>query len=135
MGLINSYFDFDDYDSPVKSYIDDSVYTRTTAGYYKHTVIYLQKRSAERNDNYFTFWDDSTTNEFLGVNKILNDFETDSTNSKLVEFIFIVDPEEQIYSRSVYNVLTWSGDIGGVFGILEIVGAVLVEFLSGYLFK
>ena len=69
------------------------------------------------------------------MNKILYDFEVDPTNSKLIEFIFIVDPEEQIYSRTVYNFLTWSGDIGGVFGVLKIVGAVLVEFLSGYLYK
>ena len=45
VALINSYFDFDDYDSPVKSYIDDSVFTRTTAGFYIHFFnLIIQKR-------------------------------------------------------------------------------------------
>ena len=34
VALINSYFDFNDFQSPVKYYIDDSVFVRTASGFY-----------------------------------------------------------------------------------------------------
>ena len=40
--FVNTYFDFDDYDNPVQTFIDDRFYIETLPGYTKTNLAYVQ---------------------------------------------------------------------------------------------
>jgi hypothetical protein len=40
--MVNSYFDFDDYSSPVKTYLDDRILTGLLPGYVKSSWVYIR---------------------------------------------------------------------------------------------
>ena len=42
MVVANTYFDFDDYDDPVKSYIDDRFLFNLLPGFKKQNMVYIQ---------------------------------------------------------------------------------------------
>ena len=44
----------------------------------------------------------------------------------LIEFQFDISPDRQVYHRSIYTVLDWLGDIGGLYDALHIIGALLM---------
>ena len=46
--------------------------------------------------------------------------------------IFQLNPSTKAYQRSVYNILDWLGDIGGLFAGLRLIGIALMAPLSGY---
>ena len=134
--MVNTYFDLEDYSSPVKTYLDDRINIAVTSGYTKTTVIFTQQRTSSKSDSYFSLWDTSTSDDFVGVENYSQDFDLESNNGNvLVAFVIKLDPVQQQYTRSVYNFLQFTGDIGGVFQILEILGGVLVGIFAQKLFK
>ena len=134
--LINTYFDLNNYSSPVKTYLDDRINIAMTSGYTKTTLLFAQQRSSTKSDDYLSFWDQSTEDNFVGVENYIQDIDLESNNGNtLVSFIIKLDPVQQQYTRNVYTFLQFSGDLGGVFQILEVFGGVLVGIFAQKLFK
>jgi hypothetical protein len=42
MVLVNTFYDFDDYNDPMKSYLDDRFYFNLLPGYHKENLIYVK---------------------------------------------------------------------------------------------
>ena len=62
-----SYFDFDDYDNPIKHYIDTKMYFTLISGFTKQADIYVQQNHAEQNDSIFQFQPSVIENNFINV--------------------------------------------------------------------
>ena len=67
IAVVNSYFDFDDYNSPIKTYLDDQFYYYFLPGYEKETDVYIQQNSAEQLDSYFRYSPDGSQSNFIGM--------------------------------------------------------------------
>ena len=45
--LVNTYYDFDDYDEPVKTYLDDKYFYSTLSAYTKEVDVYIRENEVE----------------------------------------------------------------------------------------
>ena len=66
IAVVNSYFDFDDYNTPIKTFIDDQLNYYFLPGYEKETDVYIQNNSAEQLDNYFRYSPRGYQSNFIG---------------------------------------------------------------------
>ena len=136
LALVNTYFDLEDYSNPVKSYLDDRINVAITSGFTKTILLFAQSRNSIKNDDYLSFWGDPTNDRFVGLESYIQDIDSESSNDNaLISFIFKLDPVQQQYTRGVYNFLQFSGDLGGVFQVLEIIGGIVVGIFAQKLFK
>ena len=55
MVMVNTYFDLEDYSSPVKTYLDDRINFAVTSGYTKTTILFAQLRGSTKSDDYLRF--------------------------------------------------------------------------------
>jgi hypothetical protein len=67
--IVNTYFDFDDYKTPVKQYLDDTFYVNLIPGFEKENKVYLRENEAEVQDGFFHYTPDGTKSKFVGFSK------------------------------------------------------------------
>ena len=49
--ISSAFFDFDDYDNPIKDFIDTKFYYNLASGFTKAVNIYVRQNSAEQSDS------------------------------------------------------------------------------------
>ena len=57
-----------------------------------------------------------------------------STSTLVGGFIFNVSPDTVFHERSVYTVLDWLGDVGGLFDALKLISSVIVALCTNGIF-
>ena len=65
IALVNTYYDFDDYSNPVKTYFDDKIYYEFVANYEKGVDIYIRQNSVEQKDNIFRYTPKGDESNFI----------------------------------------------------------------------
>lgn len=70
MALINTYFDFEDYNDPIKTYIDDRFYYDMVSFAKKSHNVYIMKNKAEVQDGFFHYTPDGDEKEFVSIERI-----------------------------------------------------------------
>lgn len=68
--VVNSYFDFDDYEQPVKTFLDDRFLYTLLPGYSVNTDVYLRKNKAEVQDGFFYYTPNGEELEFVGFQRV-----------------------------------------------------------------
>ena len=127
MALVNSYFDFDDYDDPIKTYLDDRFKFPLTSQFQKSITVYVQQNEVELKDNIFQYSPDGDKKSFVSLERVDQTFSNyDSSDSLLMSITFVKDYNYNAYERKVFSLLDVFGNIGGVFEILKIIGGILV---------
>ena len=133
LAMINSYFDFDDYNKPIKSFLDDQFFYPLTSGFTKNANMYIRQNTAEQKDSLFRYQPSGTQSSFISIESVIDKFI--KTNSKIVLLAsFYKDPKSYNYERTVFSFLDCWGLIGGVNEILEIWGKLIVSLFSGKIF-
>ena len=106
--IVNKYMDFTDFNTPVKSYVDDRNYFYLNPFVYKVWRVYLQQNEAITNDDYLKIKSASDTRFFSIEKKTIVDFSVQSTN--VINISLLLGPNKNTYSRSVFfynNGLVW----------------------------
>ena len=62
-----TYYDFDDYEDPIKHYIDTKIYFNLISGFTKQADIYVQQNYAEQSDSIFQFQPSAIENSFIKI--------------------------------------------------------------------
>jgi len=133
--FVNTNFDFNDYEKPVKTFLDNSLFSHFSRNISKYYNMYIQKRTYSALDSIFQFFNSEQQHEFVGVDRTsLDASDLDPTHSSILILKFVLDNYERNYERQVYSLLAFTGDIGGVFQILEVLGALLVFVFTKNLF-
>ena len=70
MAVVNTYFDFDDYENPIKTYLDDRFLFDLLPGYSYISDVFLQNNQAELQDGFFYYTPDGDEVEFIGFDRI-----------------------------------------------------------------
>ena len=127
IALANSYFDFDDYDSPIKTYLDDRYKFPLTPDFRKSVTVYVKDNEVELKDNIFQYSPDGDEKKFVSVERVDQSFSNyNVNNSLLMSVTFIKDYNYDAYERKVFTLLEVFGNLGGLFEVLGIVGGILV---------
>ena len=76
---MNTFFNFDDYTNPIKTYIDGRFTFDLLPGYVKRNDVFIQsvlynkfnrKNGAEVQDSYFAYQPGGTQKEFVGIDRV-----------------------------------------------------------------
>ena len=129
-----SYFDFDDYEDPIKHYIDTKIYFKLVPGFTKQVEIYVQQNHAEQSDSIFQFQPSTTESSFINVETYVPNLYLENKDEIIFRSYFIKDSKSITYQRSVLTFLDWWGFIGGVNEVLHLAGMLIVSFVSGKTF-
>ena len=129
----NSYVNFDDYNNPVQDYLITDQSYKIIPGFHKTGMLYIKHATLEADDSITGF--ESTGNyDFYSMEKSVTDIELESsTNRRLVSVAFTMDSLEEHYQRTVYKLLDLTGQLGGLYEILEIALGCLVGSLASKL--
>ena len=132
--ITRSYFDFDDYENPVKTFLSESdnhfmVLNTTT------WVEYLvQENTALKSDNLLyneqfkeTIFYDVSTKNIKTINQIV-------TGGATVFISIGPDPKTTQYERTVYSLLDLFGYLGGLYDFMLFVGFWLIEGFQDKIF-
>ena len=65
IAVVNTYYDFDDYSSPIKTYLDDRFHYNFLGGYDVENTIYIQENTSEQKDAFFRYTPDGSENRFI----------------------------------------------------------------------
>ena len=125
--ILNSYMDFNDYENPVKSYIDDRVSFFLQPSQCKYIKMYAKLNKATLDDDYLKL-KPSIEREFFNVERVQNDSIMDNEN--IVDGKIYMDPNRDFYQRSVFSILDLFGLIGGIFGLLTSTWGLAVGIIS-----
>ena len=75
IAAVNTYYDFEDYNSPIKTYLDDRFYYDFLGGYNKENTIYIQENTSEQKDAFFRYTPDGSKNNFICKYLLLYEFD------------------------------------------------------------
>ena len=69
--IVNSYFDANDYSTPVKYYLDDRLFDYPLYGFRKEVYTYISQDSATLEDNIYRYSSDQVQMDFNGKPSII----------------------------------------------------------------
>jgi hypothetical protein len=127
MIMIDSYFDLNDFDQTIKTFLTEKYYYRITPTWTKYGDIFLEKNEVELQDGIFRFGS-SDKEKFYSVSGTRQDTSFDS-NGVYVSLKLQLDPENKIFKRTVFSFMDMLAQIGGVFGIVQ---SIMVLLLGVY---
>ena len=130
MYTINSYFDFDDIQNPVKTYLHEINVAPLTPYVSQNIYIDVNKNKAELKDSWFLSTDPQEI-EFY-TNQYRSSYATGLAqfDGYLLTAKFRFDGRMNIYERTSFNLLELFGLLGGVYEIIEIALKLLLSSLS-----
>lgn len=124
LNVVNTYFDFDDYSDPIKSYIDDRFLIHLVPSLTHTFLVKLQKNEVEVQNDYFSLVPGGNQQEFIGFENIGDRISPEGgLHPGLLNIVFIKDSEHRSYERTVFTILDAFGSIGGLLEILTFIGS------------
>ena len=66
LAVVNTYFDFDDYQNPVHTYLDDRFIFDLVPSYENEQILYIKQNSAELQDSVWHYTPDGDEIDFIG---------------------------------------------------------------------
>ncbi|TNV85532.1 hypothetical protein FGO68_gene3405 [Halteria grandinella] len=134
IAFINQYFDYNDFTIPIKSLIDDSVFTLIESDKIKRLNFYVMKSYIQLQDEYFQLGQSVTDNFANVVNLRPYDDSNESDDGTVVQIFIRYDSRYDYYERRVYSMLELLGDIGGLQQSLYIIGLIMCQFFTYRIF-
>lgn len=126
----NFYFDSDDYDDPIKRYIDDKIWWTIMPKIRKDADIFVRRNYISLNDGFVQITGEEK-DSFISVSgqrETIDDYEVG--DQKLIRVYFRIDNIVDNYERQVYSSGDLLAQIGGVFSFFKAIGAILVFIFS-----
>ena len=129
--------DFNDYITPVKKSLDDRISYYLQAGYVKYIKMYAKLSKATLDDDYLKL-NSSINKKFFSIDRV----QTDSTDDDIYVFnaSILMDPNRDLYKRTVFSILDLFGTIGGIFGLLTsafgfVIGIISTQIMLSSIFR
>lgn len=118
--MVNSYVDLDDYEVPIKYFIDDTFYWETLNGFRHKIDTEVQKNGGNFQDSLLQLTE-SPTKYVYTINTAKEQMVQDTID--FFTIYFRTDQNNIMYYRKVYSIGYLVGQIGGFFEVLSTVGA------------
>jgi hypothetical protein len=126
----NFYFDSADFDTPIKTFIDDKIWFKIMPKFRLDADVFVRRNYIVLQDNYIqlTGEDEDMFFSVSGKRETMDDYETG--DQKLIRVYFRMDSIVDTYERTVYSSGDFLAQIGGIFSFLKGIGGVIVFIFS-----
>lgn len=122
LALVNTYFDFDDYDEPVKSYVTSTNNMFLTPDLTQYYEGFIQQNKVSKSDNIFFTADFEEEYFYTIENRNFKTFNTEVSGGAVAVIQIALDQQNQEYERVVFTFIDMFGFIGGLFDSLFFFG-------------
>ena len=122
--IIDSYFDLKSFEKPIKTYLTQQYYYDLNVDYRQEVELYVKESKIDSLDDYTIIEGPKEGRFYSIVDQRSSRYE--SSSRIYGAFYFYLHPESQVYNRAVFTILDVLSQIGGIFGILQPVWAVIV---------
>ncbi|CAI2384122.1 unnamed protein product [Moneuplotes crassus] len=129
IGITNSYVDLNDYNDPIKYYIDDTFYWETFSNLRLKIDAELQKNEGSFQDSLFQLYEPDSK-EFFQMTKGKESLIPQDNTEEFFTFYIRTDQVRKIIDRKVYSIGDLIGQIGGIFEILHLGGAIITFLVA-----
>ena len=124
---MSGYFDFDDYETPIKTYVEDSISIEMVKNKLTSELIDVRRDQVELSDNIF-YNAGFTKKEYYSISdQNQMSFEIDSTSNQIIVVNFRLSKTSLHYERVVYSFLDMFGFLGGLFDFLLFIGYIFIS--------
>jgi hypothetical protein len=130
IALINAYFDFNDYEDPVKTYYEDInfFYLRPGISYFRNVKVKPNEYESNNNLLYQSFTEKGS---FYNIGSNTDGYNLyNSADGVIFNNIFMLSQEYDLYERDVFTFFDMLGLLGGVYEICIITGSFFVNSLA-----
>ena len=131
MALVNTYFDFDDYDNPIKTYLTslENLFM-TNDGKTRWFEAFIQENEAYTSDGIF-YQESYEKTKFYSVhNTAFRTMREEHANNSLAFISFAMAQETVRYERNSYTFIDMIGFIGGLYDSFFLLGFWIVIFFQ-----
>ena len=129
----NNYLDFDNYNEPIQSFLDDRFYWDLAPGLRKKSDIYVKKSEANFIDDFIQLGQ-SNDITFYQISTMRDSVVIEDTDLQIMSIYFRFDSNYDTYYRRVYSIGDLLGQTGGMYSSILLIGATFVGIFSERLF-
>lgn len=130
----NTYMDLKDYKDTLKHFLDDGFFWDLAPGFRKKTDIFVKESMATLVDDYVQLGQ-SNDFSFYQVDNFREQMEIEGTDLQFMSIYLRLDNKNDTYERKVYSFSDLLSQIGGVYQMIVIIGALFVGIFSTRLFE
>ena len=128
--ILSSYFDYNDYDNPIKTYLDDEDYIGLLPEYSKYLELRVKKNTANLYDNLFYNYNPKTLAYYSAGDRLIRTLPLNLTlNHHFVSYI-VLDRKSEEHERVVYTFIDMFGFLGGLFDFMYFFGLISIQFFT-----
>ena len=98
-------FDFNDYNDPIKYFINDRFYYSTISDMRKDINIYVRENSVELNDSIFQFTPSLKQSKFISIEESISNLKKINKDNVVINLAFAKDQTTVSYQRTVLTFL------------------------------
>ena len=131
--ILNNYLDFDNYNEPIQSFLDDRFYWDLAPGLRKKSDIYIKKSEANFIDDFIQFGQ-SKDITFYQISTMRDSVVIEDTDLQIMSVYFRFDSNYDTYYRRIYSIGDLLGQTGGMYSSILLIGAAFVGIFSERLF-
>lgn len=137
MGILisNQYFDFENIEQPVQTYMDNPVDFYPDPDETMYSVINIRRHNYKLNDNLFGINPSQEGVFYSAVPQRSINYNIGVTNDLFFRADFFLDARIDIYERTLRNFIDVLGDIGGIFEIIHLILSLPLTYFSKKLFE
>eukprot|EP00347_Sterkiella_histriomuscorum_P015448 403356992 len=121
------YFDQNDYENPIKGYIEDKVFLPLQYEMKKGVEIHLRKNTAVMNDNPLPFQSAKEVTFMSTEYQLFFTSDLYRRGYSIGHINFRLDRQQDIYTRNVYSFSTLLADVGGIYNTLFLFGLIIAS--------
>lgn len=127
--VIDSYFDADDYEHPIKEYINNELYDYFTYGLSKEYDMNLSKNVAITKDSPFIIFGNSQNEDYLSLENI-NRYFSNYQETMILYWGFYQSNKTTKTSRTTLNIIDILGLSGGFSSMVFLIWGIMVNFIA-----
>ena len=133
---VSSYFDFDDYDTPIKTFINDfDAFTFFNDSLYSYFELEIQQNQVSYTDDFIIGSLYETKKYYSTKDPLYRAMNRGIRNDLLGMMSIRLARESEYYERVVYSFFEMFGYLGGLFDFWYFIGFLFVQYFSEKYFK
>lgn len=130
VAIISTYFDYDDYDNPVKTYLGAMDLISLTPNLTQSLEVRVQENEGSTDDHLFFNIGFETVKFYNANTKIPRTENLQVNNDNIATIYFNLDRTSNSYERVVFTFIDMFGFLGGLFDFIFFLGLFFVGYVS-----
>ena len=128
--IISTYFDYDDYNNPIKTFLGPMDIISLIPGFTKSLEVRVQENEASTADNIFYNTNFKNVKYYNANTRTFGIENVNVNDDNILVIYFNLDSTSDSYERVVFTYIDMFGFLGGLFDFMLFVGLIFVNYFS-----